>query len=90
MTKPDKQVSLPTHSCEWKDAIIDAAITGWTFTTEHETNPRLAIHALLSQAHIEALDPLISQGAVDLIAKTLTRCPDCGTINKSTLETRCG
>lgn len=49
----------------WKDAVIDAAVVNWTFTKEHENNPRLAIAALLAQAQKEALDPVISKEAAE-------------------------
>ena len=52
----------------WKNAIIDAAVVGWTYQAVHEADPHAAINALLVQAQREALDPAISQDAINLIA----------------------
>lgn len=52
----------------WKDAIIDAAIVHWTLAAGHEDDPRAAVNALLRCAAQQALDPLISGDAQELIA----------------------
>ena len=54
------------HSCEWKDAVIDACVVDWIFTKEHETNPRKAINDLLCWQQTLALDPTISEAAAKL------------------------
>lgn len=46
---------------EWKLAIIEAAVVGWTFKAEHETNPKAAINALLCWERQMALDPSVSE-----------------------------
>lgn len=53
----------------WRDAIIDASVVNWTYTHEHDDNPRKAINDLQSCMMREALDPLCSQIAHDLHQK---------------------
>jgi hypothetical protein len=48
---------------QWKAAVIDAAVVGWTYKTEHENDPRAAINALLCHAQQIALDPCVSPEA---------------------------
>ena len=55
-------------AAKWKDAIIDAVVVGGMYRKAHGDDPRAAINALLCQAQVEALDPTISQAAVDLKA----------------------
>jgi hypothetical protein len=59
----------PSHTCEWKDAIIDATIVDWIFTKEHETNPRKAVNDLLAWQVKLALDPAVSKEAAELHAE---------------------
>lgn len=54
---------------KWKDAIIDAAVVNWTYQKAREDDPRAAVHALLCQAQLEALDPAISETAAKLKAE---------------------
>lgn len=52
----------------WKSAIIEAAVVGWTYSNDHDTNPRAAVHELLVMEAQMALDPLISGEAATLVA----------------------
>ena len=79
LPRTDNLSTLAAHDAElindekrnpWKRAIIDAAVVHWTLTKEHETNPWAAVNALLDMCAQMALDPLISGGAAELVAKT--------------------
>lgn len=48
---------------EWKNAIVDAAVVGWTYNAETESNPRKAVESLLCWESKIALDPLVSAEA---------------------------
>ena len=52
---------------KWKEALQDVLICAWIEWDEE--NPRTALHELLTRTAMEALDPCISKGAVDLIEK---------------------
>src|SRR5262245_11187658 len=58
-----------THSCTWKDAIIDACVVDWIFTKDHETDPRKAVNDLLCWQQRIALDPAVSEDAAKLHAR---------------------
>jgi len=58
-----------SHSCEWKDAIIDACVVDWIFAKAHETDPRKAVNDLLCWQQRIALDPAVSKDAADLHAR---------------------
>lgn len=51
----------------WKDAVIDAAVVDWVYTAEHEVDPRKCINDLLVYQQKIALDPAISQAAMELL-----------------------
>jgi len=53
----------------WRDAVIDAAVVGWTYRAEHETDPRAAINVLLAHAQAIALDPAVSPEARALVER---------------------
>lgn len=48
---------------EWKNIIIDKLVICGIFRKEHETNPRLAVDALLNWEIAVALDPAVSEDA---------------------------
>lgn len=61
----------PCVRCErdaWKTAVLDAAVVNWTYTKEHETNPRKAVNDLLAWESQVALDPAVSEPAAALHA----------------------
>lgn len=63
---------LQTENAElrdWKTAILDQLVTQWTLRAEHETDPKKAIHDMLSWEVMVALDPLVSRDAEALIER---------------------
>jgi hypothetical protein len=60
---------VQTEIDEWKDAIIDACVVDWIFTTEHKTNPRKAVNDLLCWQQRIALDPAVSKDAAEWQAR---------------------
>lgn len=48
---------------KWKSAVIDALVVSWAYRASHESDPRAAIHALISIECEYALDPRISAEA---------------------------
>lgn len=52
---------------EWKDTIINDLVCCEILTKEHESNPRKALHALISWNVMVALDPSVSSEAQALI-----------------------
>lgn len=53
----------------WKEAVIDQLIINWAFKKIHETDPRTAVHDLICTEVAIALDPLVSDEAVQLISQ---------------------
>jgi hypothetical protein len=64
-----KMVVLERELYEWKHAILDAVIVNWTFTKEHEMNPRKAVHDALAWESQVALDPAVSEPAAQLVRR---------------------
>ena len=56
----------------WREAVIDALVTSWAYSAEHDTNPRKAIQDLLEREIAIALDPAVSRDAQALIDKGRT------------------
>jgi hypothetical protein len=57
------------HDCPWKDAILNAAIVDWIYTSEHEQNPRKAVNDLLTHQISLALDPAVSEQAAEWMSE---------------------
>ena len=52
---------------EWKEAIIDELVVAHIYSSKHDTDPRKAIHDIITWNCQVALDPLVSSDAQALI-----------------------
>jgi hypothetical protein len=53
----------------WRNAIVDAAVVGWTYDEKTETDPAHAVAKMLYWERMTALDPNVSEEAAKLIAE---------------------
>ena len=83
LARADDLSSLAAHDAEllnderrnpWKSAIIDAAVVGWTYSKDHDTNPRAAVHALLVMEAQMAQDPTINSDMAAHNAEVKEEC----------------
>jgi hypothetical protein len=61
---------LIANNKAWKDAVIDQLIVAHIYKKEHDADPRKAVSDLLDWTATVALDPSVSKGAADLLAKS--------------------
>jgi vacuolar-type H+-ATPase subunit I/STV1 len=54
---------------EWKDAVINAAVVGWTYSAADEDDPSGCLSKLLAASAQIALDPQVSSDAEALIER---------------------
>jgi hypothetical protein len=53
----------------WKDAVIDAAVVGWTYCAADEDDPRGCLSRIMAMNTQIALDPAVSSEAAALIER---------------------
>jgi hypothetical protein len=53
----------------WKDAVIDAAVVGWTYCAADEDDPRACLSRIMAMNSQIALDPAVSSEAAALIER---------------------
>jgi hypothetical protein len=53
----------------WKDAVIDAAVVGWTYCAADDDDPRGCLSRIMAMNQQIALDPAVSSEAAALIER---------------------